>query len=67
MLIIFGWRVVLFTIGKTIIGLYIGSTAVASSYGAAGALIVVLVWIYYSSAIFLLGSIILLLRRDVLE
>ncbi|HYZ61967.1 MAG TPA: YihY/virulence factor BrkB family protein [Acetobacteraceae bacterium] len=46
----------LFTVGKTLIALYIGSTAVASSYGAAGALVIVLVWIYYSSLIFLLGS-----------
>ncbi|TGQ22564.1 YhjD/YihY/BrkB family envelope integrity protein, partial [Mesorhizobium sp. M00.F.Ca.ET.220.01.1.1] len=46
----------LFTIGKSLIGLYIGSSAVASSFGAASALIVVLLWIYYSSLIFLLGA-----------
>lgn len=46
----------LFTIGKMAIGLYIGSSAVASSFGAAGAFAVVLVWIYYSSQIFLLGA-----------
>jgi membrane protein len=46
----------LFTIGKTLIGLYIGSSKVASSYGAAGALIVILLWIYYSAQIFLLGA-----------
>jgi membrane protein len=46
----------LFDIGKTLIGLYIGSTAVASSFGAAGALAVILVWVYYSSQIFLLGA-----------
>jgi membrane protein len=46
----------LFTIGKTLIGLYIGSSQVASSYGAAGALIVILLWIYYSAQIFLLGA-----------
>jgi membrane protein len=46
----------LFTVGKTLIGLYIGSSKVASSYGAAGALIVILLWIYYSAQIFLLGS-----------
>jgi membrane protein len=45
----------LFSIGKFLIGLYIGSSAVASSYGAAGALIVALLWIYYSTQIFLLG------------
>jgi membrane protein len=46
----------LFTVGKTLIGLYIGSSTVASSYGAAGALVIVLLWIYYSSQIFLLGA-----------
>jgi membrane protein len=46
----------LFTIGKSLIGWYIGSSAVASSYGAAGALIVVLLWVYYSSQVFLLGA-----------
>ena len=46
----------LFDIGKTLIGLYIGSTAVASSFGAAGALAIILVWVYYSSQIFLLGA-----------
>lgn len=46
----------LFSVGKFLIGLYIGSSAVASSYGAAGALIVVLLWIYYSAQIFLLGA-----------
>jgi membrane protein len=47
---------VLFTIGKSLIGWYIGSSAVASSYGAAGALIVLLLWVYYSAQIFLLGA-----------
>lgn len=47
---------VLFTVGKTLIGIYLGSSAVASTYGAAGALIVVLLWVYYSSEIFLLGA-----------
>ena len=46
----------LFEVGKTLIGLYIGSTAVASSFGAAGALAIVLLWVYYSSQIFLLGA-----------
>jgi membrane protein len=46
----------LFTIGKSLIGWYIGSSAVASSYGAAGALIIVLLWVYYSAQIFLLGA-----------
>ena len=47
---------VLFTIGKSLIGWYIGSSAVASSFGAAGALIVLLLWVYYSAQIFLLGA-----------
>jgi membrane protein len=46
----------LFTIGKSLIGWYLGSSAVASAYGAAGALIIVLLWVYYSSEIFLLGA-----------
>jgi len=46
----------LFTIGKSLIGLYLGSSAVASTYGAAAALMVVLLWTYYSSQIFLLGA-----------
>jgi membrane protein len=46
----------LFTVGKSLIGWYLGSSAVASSYGAAGALIIVLLWTFYSSQIFLLGG-----------
>jgi membrane protein len=47
---------VLFTIGKSLISWYIGSSAIASSFGAAGALIVLLLWVYYSAQIFLLGA-----------
>jgi membrane protein len=47
---------VLFEIGKSLIGLYIGSSSVASSFGAAGALIVILLWIYYTAQIFLFGA-----------
>ena len=47
---------VLYTIGKTAIALYVGSSHVASSYGAASALVVLLLWIYYSAQIFLLGA-----------
>ena len=47
---------VLFNIGKTFIGWYLGSSAVASSYGAAGGLIVLLLWVYYSAQIFLFGA-----------
>ena len=46
---------VLFAVGKYLIGLYIGKTGIASGYGAAGSLVVVLVWVYYSAQIFLLG------------
>jgi len=46
----------LFNIGKSLIGWYLGSSAVASSYGAAGGLIVLLLWIYYSVQIFLFGA-----------
>lgn len=47
---------ILFNIGKSLIGWYIGSSAIASSYGAAGGLIVLLLWVYYSVQIFLLGA-----------
>ena len=46
----------LFTIGKFAIGLYLGRSMVASSYGAAGALAVLLLWVYYAAQIFLLGA-----------
>ncbi len=46
----------LFTLGKYGISLYIGSSRIATTYGAAGALAIILVWIYYSSQIFLLGA-----------
>ena len=47
---------VLFEIGKSLIGLYIGKSAVTSSFAAAGSLVVLLVWVYYSAQIFLLGA-----------
>lgn len=46
----------LFTVGKTLIGLYIGKTGVASGFGAAGSIVIVLVWVYYSAQIFLMGA-----------
>lgn len=47
---------VLFEIGKSLIGLYIGKSSVTSSFAAAGSLVVLLVWVYYSAQIFLLGA-----------
>jgi membrane protein len=46
----------LFTIGKFLIGLYLGSSGVSSTFGAAGSLITVLLWVYYSALIFFLGA-----------
>ena len=46
----------LFTIGKALLGLYLGKAAVGSYYGAAGSLIVVIVWVYYSAMIFYFGA-----------
>ncbi len=47
---------VLFVAGKQLIGLYIDKTELGSAYGAAGSLIVVLVWVYYSAQVFFLGA-----------
>ena len=46
----------LFSIGKFLIGLYIGKSALASGFGAAGSLAVLLAWVYYSAQIFLFGA-----------
>ena len=46
----------LFTLGKYAIGAYIGNSGVASSFGAAGSLIALLLWVYYSAQIFFLGA-----------
>lgn len=60
-----GWRDVwvgalvtaaFFSIGKQVIGLYLGTSSVASSYGAAGSVVVLLIWVYYSAQIVLLGA-----------
>jgi membrane protein len=47
---------ILFALGKFLIGLYIGKSAVASTFGAAGSLVVLMLWVYYSAQIFLLGA-----------
>jgi membrane protein len=46
----------LFTIGKSLIGLYIGRSGLTSAFGAAGSLVIAMVWVYYSAQIFLLGA-----------
>ena len=46
----------LFSVGRVLIGLYLGNSAIASSYGAAGSLVVVLIWVYYSAQILFLGA-----------
>jgi membrane protein len=47
---------VLFTVGKWLLGFYLGKAAVGSAYGAAGSIIVVIVWVYYSAMIFYFGA-----------
>lgn len=60
-----GWSVVwvgalatavLFTIGKQLLGIYLGRSSIASAYGAAGSLVAVVVWVYYSSQLVFLGA-----------
>ncbi|HTE28858.1 MAG TPA: YihY/virulence factor BrkB family protein [Chryseolinea sp.] len=46
----------LFTIGKYLIGFYLGNSTFNSAYGAAGSLVIILVWVYYSTVIFLFGA-----------
>ncbi|MBY0268650.1 MAG: YihY/virulence factor BrkB family protein [Burkholderiales bacterium] len=47
---------VLFTLGKFLIGLYLGNSQLAAGFGAAGSLVVILLWVYYSSQIFFMGA-----------
>ncbi len=51
-----GITALLFSFGKFLIGLYLAHSAFASTYGAAGSLTVVLIWIYYSTQIFFIGA-----------
>jgi membrane protein len=60
-----GWRdvttgafvtAVLFTLGQQVLGLYLGQSSMASSYGAAGSVMILLLWVYYSCQILLLGA-----------
>lgn len=47
---------ILFSLGKLLIGLYLGSSAIGSTFGAAGSLVLLLVWVYYSAQILLFGA-----------
>ncbi|MGA8033819.1 MAG: YhjD/YihY/BrkB family envelope integrity protein [Casimicrobiaceae bacterium] len=47
---------ILVSVGRFAIGLYLGRSAIASAYGAAGTLVVLLVWLYYSAQVFLFGA-----------
>lgn len=51
-----GVTALLFTIGKYLIGLYLGSSGVTSTYGAAGSIIIILLWVFYSAQILLFGA-----------
>ena len=51
-----GVTALLFTIGKVLIGLYLGKSSLASGFGAAGSLVVLIAWVYYSAQIFLFGA-----------
>jgi membrane protein len=62
-----GWRdvatgavvtAVLFTIGRVLIGLYLGQSSIGSAYGAAGSLVVLLVWIYYAALVIFFGAVV---------
>lgn len=46
----------LFNVGKLLLGVYLGRSSVASAYGAAGSLVIILMWVYYSSQILLMGA-----------
>lgn len=46
----------LFVIGKALIGLYLGKSGVVAGFGAAGSFMVIMIWVYYSSQVFLLGA-----------
>lgn len=51
-----GVTALLFTVGKTLLGLYLGRAAIGSAYGAAGSLIAFVVWVYYAAQILFLGA-----------
>jgi membrane protein len=47
---------ILFTLGKYALGVYLGKAGIGSAYGAAGSLVVLFVWVYYSAQLFLFGA-----------
>ena len=51
-----GLTALLFTVGKFALGLYLGKSDIGTAYGAAGSLVILLVWVYYSAQIFLFGA-----------
>lgn len=51
-----GVTAILFTVGKFLIGFYIGRSGVVSGFGAASSIVIVLIWVYYSAQIFLIGA-----------
>ena len=51
-----GITALLFAVGKLLIGLYLGRGTVGTAYGAAGSLVVILIWIYYSAQILFFGA-----------
>ena len=55
---------ILFGLGKYLIGLYLGTSTLGSTYGAAGSLVVLLLWVYYSSQILFLGAEIILVYAN---
>lgn len=57
---------VLFTAGKTVLAIYLGTAAVGSTYGAAGSLVALVVWVYYSAQLFLFGAVFTRVYADTL-
>ncbi len=57
---------VLFTVGKGLLGLYLGTAGVGSTYGAAGSLVALVVWVYYSAQIFFFGAVFTRVYADTL-
>jgi membrane protein len=46
----------LFTLGKFLLGIYLGSAGVSSAYGAAGSIVALVIWVYYSAQVLLVGA-----------